>query len=190
VLRQHGYVEASFAARREQIEAGVHRVASEQAAGNAVVDPALLDEVTALNEWPVPLLGRFEERFLDVPPEALVSSMEEHQKYFHVVDANGEMLPCFITVANLESRDPQAVISGNEKVIRPRLRRRRFFYDTDRKNFGGSYRGTSSPSFSRKHWEASTTRRNAWRPLPAGLPALSAPIRTRPTARPCSVRRI
>ena len=133
VLRQHGYVEASFEARREQIEKGVHRVAEEQAQGRAVVDPDLLDEVTALNEWPVPLLGRFEERFLDVPPEALVSSMEEHQKYFHVVDANGGMLPCFVTVANLESRDPQAVVSGNEKVIRPRLADAAFFYDTDRK---------------------------------------------------------
>lgn len=133
VLRQHGYVEASFAARRDRIESGVHRVAAEQGDGEAVVDPELLDEVTALNEWPVPLLGRFEERFLEVPPEALVSSMKEHQKYFHVVDGDGQMLPCFITVANLESRDPQAVISGNEKVIRPRLADAAFFYDTDRR---------------------------------------------------------
>ncbi len=133
VLRQQGYVEADFAVRRRIIEDGVHRLAREESAGEAVVDPDLLDEVAALNEWPVPLLGRFDERFLEVPAEALVSSMKEHQKYFHVVDGNQRMLPYFITVANLESRDPQAVIEGNEKVIRPRLADAAFFYDTDRK---------------------------------------------------------
>ncbi|MEQ6885642.1 glycine--tRNA ligase subunit beta [Salicola sp. Rm-C-2C1-2] len=133
VLRQNGWVEPDFTARREQIRNGVTRVADEQARGRAVINPGLLDEVTALCEWPVPLLGRFEERFLEVPPEALVSSMEEHQKYFHVVDGNNTMLPCFITVANIESRDPSAVIAGNEKVIRPRLADAAFFYDTDRK---------------------------------------------------------
>ncbi|MYL25909.1 MULTISPECIES: glycine--tRNA ligase subunit beta [Halomonadaceae] len=133
VLRQHGWVEPDFATRRETIRSGVTRVAEEQAKGSAVINPDLLDEVTALCEWPVPLLGRFEERFLDVPPEALVSSMEEHQKYFHVVDANNTMMPCFITVANIASHDPSAVIAGNEKVIRPRLADAAFFYDTDRK---------------------------------------------------------
>ncbi|KAA8982921.1 glycine--tRNA ligase subunit beta [Halospina sp. K52047b] len=133
VLRQHGWVEPDFATRRETIRSGVNRVAEEQAKGSAVINPDLLDEVTALCEWPVPLLGRFEERFLDVPPEALVSSMEEHQKYFHVVDANNTMMPCFITVANIASHDPSAVIAGNEKVIRPRLADAAFFYDTDRK---------------------------------------------------------
>ena len=133
VLRQHGYVEADFRVRRERIDSGVRRIAREQGDGEAVVDPELLDEVTALNEWPVPLLGHFEEHFLEVPPEALISSMKEHQKYFHVVDVNGNMMPCFITVANLESRDPAAVISGNEKVIRPRLADAAFFYETDRK---------------------------------------------------------
>ncbi|WP_077529928.1 glycine--tRNA ligase subunit beta [Vreelandella utahensis] len=133
VLRQHGWVEPDFAARRDQIRTGVTRVAEQEAGGRAVINDGLLDEVTALCEWPVPLLGRFEERFLKVPPEALVSSMEEHQKYFHVVDANDTMMPCFITVANIESRDPSAVAAGNEKVIRPRLADAAFFYDTDRK---------------------------------------------------------
>ncbi len=132
VLRQQGYVEADFGARRAMIEEGVKRVAKDTG-GEAVIDPDLLDEVTALNEWPVPLLGRFEERFLDVPPEALVSSMKEHQKYFHLVDSKGRMLPYFITIANLESKDPRQVIEGNEKVIRPRLADAAFFYDTDRK---------------------------------------------------------
>lgn len=133
VLKQEGYVIADFAERREQIRRGVTAIAKKEADGTAVIDDDLLDEVTALNEWPVPLMGRFEERFLEVPAEALISSMKEHQKYFHVVSGNGRMLPLFITVANLESKDPIQVISGNEKVIRPRLSDAAFFYDTDRK---------------------------------------------------------
>jgi len=133
VLKQEGYVLADFAERREQIRAGVEELARTEANGQAVIDEDLLDEVTALNEWPVPLMGRFEKRFLEVPAEALISSMKEHQKYFHVVDSNNQMLPLFITVANLESKDPSQVISGNEKVIRPRLADAAFFYETDRK---------------------------------------------------------
>jgi len=134
VLKEEGCVLADFAERREQIRKGVTELAEKEAGGKAVISDDLLDEVTALNEWPVPLMGRFEERFLDVPAEALISSMEEHQKYFHVVAADGEMLPLFITVANIESKDPAQVISGNEKVIRPRLADAAFFYDTDRKS--------------------------------------------------------
>ncbi len=113
---------------REQIDA---EAASLQA--RAVVDPELLDEVTALVEWPVALTGRFEERFLSVPAEALVYSMKEHQKYFHLEDASGELLPNFITLANIESKDPAQVIDGNERVIRPRLADADFFYQTDLK---------------------------------------------------------
>lgn len=134
VLQQEGYVMADFAERREQIRAGVAALAEKEAGGRAVIDNDLLDEVTALNEWPVPLIGRFEERFLEVPAEALISSMEEHQKYFHVVDSNNRIMPLFITVANLESKDPAQVIAGNEKVIRPRLSDAAFFYETDRKS--------------------------------------------------------
>jgi glycyl-tRNA synthetase beta chain len=133
ILKQEGYVIADFAERREQIRAGVTELAEKEAGGKAVIDEDLLDEVTALNEWPVPLMGRFEERFLEVPAEALISSMKEHQKYFHVVAADGEMLPLFITVANIQSKDPAQVVSGNEKVIRPRLSDAAFFYETDRK---------------------------------------------------------
>jgi glycyl-tRNA synthetase beta chain len=133
VLKQEGYVIADFAERRELIRRGVTAIARKEAGGEAVIDENLLDEVTALNEWPVPLMGRFEERFLEVPAEALISSMKEHQKYFHVVSGDGKMLPLFITVANLESKDPSQVISGNEKVIRPRLSDAAFFYETDRK---------------------------------------------------------
>jgi len=133
VLREEGHVLADFAERRERIRTGVQALAEAEASGHAVIDDDLLDEVTALNEWPVPLMGRFEERFLEVPPEALISSMKEHQKYFHVVDDDGRMLPLFITVANIESRDPAQVVAGNEKVIRPRLSDAAFFYETDRK---------------------------------------------------------
>lgn len=134
VLREDGHVLADFEERRTRIRDGVTEIARTQGQGEAVIDDDLLDEVTALNEWPVPLLGKFESRFLDVPSEALISSMKEHQKYFHVVDKNGVMLPLFITVANIESKDPSQVISGNEKVIRPRLSDAAFFYDTDRKH--------------------------------------------------------
>lgn len=124
------HVIASFDERRELIRVGVAE-AARKAGGHAIIGDDLLDEVTALNEWPVPLVGSFESRFLEVPPEALISSMREHQKYFHVVDDNGKLLPLFVTVANIESRDPSQVIAGNEKVIRPRLTDAAFFYETD-----------------------------------------------------------
>ncbi len=133
VLEQEGYVIADFAKRREQIRTGVSALAETEAGAKAVIDEDLLDEVTGLNEWPVPLMGRFDKRFLKVPSEALISSMAEHQKYFHVVGTDGAMLPLFITVANIDSKDPSQVISGNEKVIRPRLSDAAFFYETDRK---------------------------------------------------------
>ncbi len=125
-------VVASFEQRqciiREQVEAQALALGA-----SAVIAPDLLDEVTGLVEWPVALTGSFEERYLHVPPEALISSMKEHQKYFHLVDSKGELLPHFITVANIESSDPQQVIAGNERVIRPRLSDAAFFFETDKK---------------------------------------------------------
>ncbi len=126
------YVMASFAERQQLIKEQV-TAEGKKLGGEAVIDEDLLDEVTALNEWPVALAGNFEERFLDVPAEALISSMKEHQKYFHVVDSDGKLKPHFITIANIESKDPAQVIAGNEKVIRPRLADAAFFWDTDRK---------------------------------------------------------
>lgn len=126
------YVVASFERRRERIRQQVEAQAAALGA-TAVIDADLLDEVTGLVEWPVALTGSFEERFLEVPQEALISSMKEHQKYFHVVDAQGKLMPHFITVSNIESRDPAQVIAGNERVIRPRLSDAAFFYATDRK---------------------------------------------------------
>ena len=119
-LENDAYVIADFSERRGRIREQVE-AAGEQLGGRAVIDPELLDEVTALVEWPVALAGSFEQRFLDVPPEALISAMAEHQKYFHVVDSAGQLMPNFITVANIESTDPAQVIDGNERVIRPRL---------------------------------------------------------------------
>lgn len=125
-------VVAGFEERRQMIRDQVETEASALDA-TAVIDADLLDEVTGLVEWPVALTGSFEERFLEVPPEALVSSMKEHQKYFHVVDGQGNLRPHFITIANIESRDPVQVIAGNERVIRPRLADAAFFFETDKK---------------------------------------------------------
>jgi glycyl-tRNA synthetase beta chain len=125
-------VVASFEQRRAMIRDQVEVEASALRA-TAVIDEDLLDEVAGLVEWPVALTGSFEARFLEVPAEALVSSMKAHQKYFHLVDAQGKLMPNFITIANIESKDPVQVIAGNERVIRPRLSDAAFFFDTDRK---------------------------------------------------------
>lgn len=132
ILRTKGKVMASYEERRQLIESSAKRAATEKGVV-AVIDMDLLDEVTSLNEWPVALVGQFEQRFLDVPAEALMSSMEEHQKYFPTVDAVGAIQPYFVFIANIESKDPQIVIEGNEKVIRPRLSDAAFFWETDKK---------------------------------------------------------
>ncbi len=124
-------VVASFEQRQQMIRDQVEVEASALQA-TAVIDPDLLDEVTGLVEWPVALTGSFEERFLAVPAEALISSMKEHQKYFHLVNDKGELLPNFITLSNIESKDPIQVIAGNERVIRPRLSDAAFFFETDK----------------------------------------------------------
>ncbi|QEM83651.1 glycine--tRNA ligase subunit beta [Halomonas binhaiensis] len=100
----------------------------------AVIDEDLLDEVNGLVEWPVALTGNFDERFLEVPAECLVSSMKANQKYFHLLDDEGLLKPAFITISNIDSSEPEKVIAGNEKVIRPRLADAAFFYETDRKH--------------------------------------------------------
>ncbi|MFC3608056.1 glycine--tRNA ligase subunit beta [Stutzerimonas tarimensis] len=123
---------ADFAERRALIEARVNQLAKEQE-GRAVVPTELLDEVTALVEWPVPLVCSFEERFLEVPQEALISTMQDNQKYFCLLDEEARLLPRFITVANVESLDPAQIVSGNEKVVRPRLTDAEFFYRQDQK---------------------------------------------------------
>lgn len=126
------YVLADFAERRELISKRTAELAMQQE-GTAIVPPALLDEVTALVEWPVPLVCSFEERFLEVPQEALITTMQDNQKYFCLLDSEGKLLPRFITVANVESRDPKQIVQGNEKVVRPRLTDAEFFFKQDKK---------------------------------------------------------
>ena len=124
-------VVVDFKERRESIREQVTGAARALQA-TPLIDEALLEEVTSLVEWPVALVGGFDERFLDVPAEALISSMQRHQKYFPLLDAEGKLLPHFIAVSNIESRDPQQVVRGNEQVIRPRLADAAFFYARDR----------------------------------------------------------
>ena len=124
-------VVVDFKERRESIREQVTGAARALQA-TPLIDEALLEEVTSLVEWPVALVGGFDERFLDVPAEALISSMQRHQKYFPLINAEGRLLPHFIAVSNIESRDPQQVVRGNEQVIRPRLADAAFFYARDR----------------------------------------------------------
>ena len=132
LLESTGHVVADFATRRAMIRAQVESAASELG-GHAVLDDDLLDEVAALTEWPRVVTGNFEPRFLDVPKEALISTMQGNQRYFPLLDAAGKLLPHFITVANIDSRDPAAVRQGNERVIRPRFSDAEFFWKEDRK---------------------------------------------------------
>jgi len=131
-LRERGRVLADFAMRRERIRAEVTALAT-SLNGRALISEALLEEVTALVEWPVALAGRFEERFLALPREVLISTLEDHQRYFALEDAQARLLPAFITVSNIESRDPSKVREGNERVVRPRLADAAFFWEQDRK---------------------------------------------------------
>ncbi len=132
LLETEGHVVASFADRSAAIRGQV-QAAAVKLGGTAVIDDALLDEVTGMIEWPMAIAGSFEERFLAVPAEALISAMKGHQKYFHVVDNHGQLMPNFITVSNIESKDVSAVRGGNERVIRPRLTDAEFFWNQDRK---------------------------------------------------------
>lgn len=131
-LEKAGSVIADFVRRRELVQDGV--TAEARAAGGVVVDgEALYDEVASLVEWPVPMTGSFDDEYLKLPREVIVSTLAGHQRYFPVADKQGNLLARFITVANLESEDPGQVRSGNERVIRPRLADAAFFWDNDRR---------------------------------------------------------
>lgn len=132
LLETQGHVLPDFDARRVAIKAQIEALAA-GLGGRAMLDEALLDEVTALVEWPVAVAGGFEARFLEVPHEALITTMMDNQRYFPVLDADGRLMPHFITIANLESRDPAQVRAGNERVIRPRLHDAEFFWQQDRR---------------------------------------------------------
>ncbi|EMD1658067.1 glycine--tRNA ligase subunit beta [Pluralibacter gergoviae] len=132
ILRERGKVIADYEARKAMIKADAEAAAA-KIGGKADMIESLLEEVTSLVEWPVVLTAKFEEKFLAVPSEALVYTMKGDQKYFPVYSADGKLLPNFIFVANIESKDPQQIIAGNEKVVRPRLADAEFFFNTDRK---------------------------------------------------------
>ncbi|MGY0154310.1 glycine--tRNA ligase subunit beta [Edwardsiella tarda] len=132
ILLERGKVIADYEARKAQIKRDAEAAAA-RIGGQADLSDSLLEEVTSLVEWPVVLTAKFEEKFLAVPAEALVYTMKGDQKYFPVYDAQGNLLPNFIFVANVDSKDAQQIIAGNEKVVRPRLADAEFFFKTDRK---------------------------------------------------------
>jgi glycyl-tRNA synthetase beta chain len=133
-LAADGAVIASFAARRDEIARQL-QAASVKAGPNLkpIDDDALLDEVTSLVERPNVLVGQFEETYLDVPQECLILTMKANQKYFPLLSASGKLSNKFLVVSNISPADPSAVISGNERVVRPRLADAKFFFDQDRK---------------------------------------------------------
>lgn len=131
VLEQ-AFVLADFSRRRQVIVEDVRKGAA-SAGGTAVATEDLYDEVAALTEWPVALTGRFSEAFLALPREVIVATLTGHQRYFPIQDEQGRLMAAFVTVANLESKDPDRVRDGNERVVRPRLADAAFFWDQDRK---------------------------------------------------------
>ncbi|WP_162062249.1 glycine--tRNA ligase subunit beta [Vibrio taketomensis] len=133
ILEERGKVMADYEARKAIILADAQKAAA-AIGGIADLEDDLVEEVTSLVEWPVVLTAKFEEEFLKVPAEALVYTMKGDQKYFPVYDENKKLLPNFIFVSNIESKEPRYVIEGNEKVVRPRLADAEFFFNTDRKS--------------------------------------------------------
>ena len=130
-LEQH-FVIADHGRRKSIILEQIQSLAKQENA-SADVNDDLLDEVTSLVEWPVALIANFEESFLAVPKEALIYTMKDDQKYFPLLDGSGQLKSRFIFITNIESKDPGTIISGNEKVIRPRLADAEFFFNTDKK---------------------------------------------------------
>ncbi|ENM3888938.1 glycine--tRNA ligase subunit beta [Vibrio cholerae] len=133
ILEERGKVIADYATRKAMIIEGSQQ-AAQQLGGIADLEDALVEEVTSLVEWPVVMTAKFEEKFLKVPAEALVYTMKGDQKYFPVYTEDKQLLPNFIFVSNIESKEPRYVIEGNEKVVRPRLADAEFFFNTDRKS--------------------------------------------------------
>ncbi len=130
VLLNQEKVQVDFQLRRSQIASQLELEAT-RLGGLVTRDEDLLDEVTGLVEWPVVLSGSFSTSFLDVPEEALISAMREHQRYFHIRNKEGALLPHFLTVTNIKSLDPPTIVKGNERVITPRLSDAAFFYEKD-----------------------------------------------------------
>ncbi len=123
-----GFVLADFMQRKEKIRKAAYAINPQ-----VNIQEDLLDEVTGLVEWPVAICGHFDEKFLEVPQEALISAMQDHQRYFPVMDKNDRLLPQFVTISNIESTDEKQVIAGNERVLRARLADAAFFFEKDKK---------------------------------------------------------
>jgi len=146
-LEKKGWVIANFAKRRtlihQQAQALVREKLGEQA--KIIFQDDLLDEVTGLVEWPVAICGHFDKHFLNLPKEVLISSMQDHQRYFPIEDAQGKLLAHFVAAINIESKDLSRVVLGNERVLKARLSDAAFFYETDRKqsleNRGAALKG-------------------------------------------------
>ena len=131
LMSQKAQILVDFNKRKELIRDQILSVAKTNNA-EVVIDESLLDEVCALVEYPRAFSGSFDKKFLDIPQEAIISAMKSHQKYFHLVDSNEKLLPLFISVANIESSNIQAIIDGNERVIHPRLADSEFFWNQDK----------------------------------------------------------
>lgn len=140
-LKQQGKVIVDFAERQDVIKQAAQQ-AAEAVQGIAHIESDLLEEVAALNEWPVPITGGFDARFLSLPAEALISTMQANQKYFPVKNSQGQLLPFFITFSNIESSHPESIKQGNERVITPRLSDAEFFWKQDRKQSLEQYTNT------------------------------------------------
>ena len=131
LMSEKAQILVDFNKRKELIRDQILSVAKTNNA-EVVIDESLLDEVCALVEYPRAFSGSFDKKFLDIPQEAIISAMKSHQKYFHLVDSNEKLLPLFISVANIESSNIQAIIDGNERVIHPRLADSEFFWNQDK----------------------------------------------------------
>lgn len=128
-LEKQGFVIADYENRKEMIR----QQAQHKTTNHVSISEALLNEVTGLVEWPVALLGNFDKEFLSVPQEVLISAMQDHQRYFPVLDNQGKILPQFIAVSNIQSKNETQVIKGNERVLRARLADAAFFFEKDKK---------------------------------------------------------
>ncbi len=130
ILREQGRVIADFNTRRQCIVELAQSIARELDA-EVILEPAVLDEVTALVEWPVPISGHFNSEFLRLPEEVLIATLQDHQRYFPVRGKDGKLVANFIAMSNLDSLQPDEVRKGNERVVEPRLADAAFFWDTD-----------------------------------------------------------
>ena len=131
-LYQQGHVIADFEQRKTIIRDAAQK-AADAVGGIAHIEDDLLEEIAALNEWPVPITGTFDPRYLELPPEVLITTMQTNQKYFPVENAEGGLLANFITFSNIESTNPKSIQQGNERVVTPRLSDAEFFWNQDRK---------------------------------------------------------